>query len=779
MLTEELERRGVPVSVGRLTLNPLRGLAAGDVRVMDRRERGRLIAIINEVVLDINYSNLLQGGPFLNAIDLREAAVSLPLKPGDTRGGRIEATRLNARILLPPGELCVAQAEANVHGLHVTASGRLRNPEHLSGESGSSNGKAPESVLRDWLAEIDQLHMAGGKPVLELRFEGDLCRPAQIFAKGTLRADGFSVNKDYRVRSARLTATYSDGVLRLDECSLSDAHGALDAAFTFRPATGEAAFQVRSTLDLAALAQSVRATEVLDEVLFHTPPVVELNGELNFGAQAAAHGRSFQAKLLGHVATGRFIARSNAFENATADFSWDGERWYLYKARIAHKTGSAVLSAMQTPEAVRFSLDLHLNPNLLLPILPFEAGRVLAQVDFQTPPLIHLEGTAPSFSLAGVQATGQIVLGSSRYRGTSLLSATTGIEFKNDVLTFRDFKIERAEGAGTGSLVYNLASDQLRLLKVRTTLIPTDIANTFDRELSQELAHYRFKKRPALLLDGDIDCRKGVMEKNKLHVEVDADGGMDYTFIRKNLSLSKVKATVQIDGERLKITGLEGGLFGGTVHGDLDISLRKTKGDYTAVIRTDGIDFPSVTTTYLGYDSSTGRLDGTFTFSGKHDSAREIKGQGKLTVTKGNVFGIPLFGPLSGIVNGIVPGTGYNVAHLGTCTFTMNDGVVETNDLVVKGQGFSMLGKGKLFIVDDKIDFSIRINAQGTAGVLLSPVSKLLEYTADSTLSKPNWHPKRLPKALFMPRTKSPGAAADAATPAPPPVRARGRGRGG
>jgi hypothetical protein len=60
-----------------------------------------------------------------------------------------------------------------------------------------------------------------------------------------------------------------------------------------------------------------------------------------------------------------------------------------------------------------------------------------------------------------------------------------------------------------------------------------------------------------------------------------------------------------------------------------------------------------------------------------------------------------------------------------------------------------MLGGGKLYFVDDKIDFSIRIAAQGPVGVLVNPMGKLLEYTADSSLSKPNWHPKRLPRALF------------------------------
>jgi len=46
------------------------------------------------------------------------------------------------------------------------------------------------------------------------------------------------------------------------------------------------------------------------------------------------------------------------------------------------------------------------------------------------------------------------------------------------------------------------------------------------------------------------------------------------------------------------------------------------------------------------------------------------------------------------------------------------------------------------------MDFDLRINAQGLPGVLLFPVSKLFEDTADDKLSKPVWRPKMVAEAL-------------------------------
>src|SRR5205823_9398815 len=103
----------------------------------------------------------------------------------------------------------------------------------------------------------------------------------------------------------------------------------------------------------------------------------------------------------------------------------------------------------------------------------------------------------------------------------------------------------------------------------------------------------------------------------------------------------------------------------------------------------------------------------------------------------GNVFAIPVLGPFSGILNNIVPKMGYDIAHKASCNFEVRDGVASTGDFVVKGNGFDMLGGGRIFFLDDKIDFNIRLNAQGVPGVLLFPVSKLFEYVSDGSLSKP------------------------------------------
>ncbi|MEI8342396.1 MAG: AsmA-like C-terminal region-containing protein, partial [Verrucomicrobiota bacterium] len=186
-------------------------------------------------------------------------------------------------------------------------------------------------------------------------------------------------------------------------------------------------------------------------------------------------------------------------------------------------------------------------------------------------------------------------------------------------------------------------------------------------------------------------------------------------------------------------------IFTGRLQGSADISLKRGEPGHTAKIQVENIDFPALTKLYFNYDTSQGMLSGNYDFSGRGDDVRTMQGHGNLSVVKGDVFAIPVFGPLSGILNGIVPGMGYNVARQAEASFDVRDGVITTGDFNVKGQGFEMVGGGKVSIPDDRINFNIRINASGLPGVLLFPVSKLFEYTIDSPLSKPSWRPARAP----------------------------------
>ena len=111
-MVEELHRRGVEASIGHLTLDPFRGLVARNVRIFSYKERSETLAFISEIALDINYAAFFHHQPFLNALDIRNAELTLPLKgPGGKKVERPQLRKFHAHIYFPPEQIHISQAE--------------------------------------------------------------------------------------------------------------------------------------------------------------------------------------------------------------------------------------------------------------------------------------------------------------------------------------------------------------------------------------------------------------------------------------------------------------------------------------------------------------------------------------------------------------------------------------------------------------------------------------------------------------------------------------------
>ena len=106
---EELHKHGVEAYIGRLTLDPFRGLVARHVRIFDYKNRENTLARISEVSLDINYAALIHHESFLNAVDVRDAQITFPLKTAGGKADRVRQfqsrhcpRRLSQLLRLPP-----------------------------------------------------------------------------------------------------------------------------------------------------------------------------------------------------------------------------------------------------------------------------------------------------------------------------------------------------------------------------------------------------------------------------------------------------------------------------------------------------------------------------------------------------------------------------------------------------------------------------------------------------------------------------------------------------
>ena len=130
-MIQQLDVRGVYVDFDRLTIDPFRGLVARNVHVFNDQARHQLVAKVERVNLDFDFGKLLRGEFNVEALDLAETYVSLPVDPEHPELTVVDIKDLTARIFLMDDRLDIKKAEGVLEGIHLSVTGSLNLPQSL------------------------------------------------------------------------------------------------------------------------------------------------------------------------------------------------------------------------------------------------------------------------------------------------------------------------------------------------------------------------------------------------------------------------------------------------------------------------------------------------------------------------------------------------------------------------------------------------------------------------------------------------------------------------
>ncbi|MEY2486010.1 MAG: hypothetical protein QOH39_1658 [Verrucomicrobiota bacterium] len=732
-VVEELHKRGVEASIRRLTLDPFRGLVAKDVRIFDYKNRENILAVVSEVSLNINYAALFHHQPFLNAIDIRNAQISLPLKRGEKQG-QAQLKHFRAHVYFPPEQIYVSQAEGIFCGVRISLTGQLikRDNYQPSPPLSEEEWEHRLSLVRRTVNELQKFSFPAGQPTLLVKFSGDLAEMEDARVEATLRGARI-VRGKYDMRDLLVTAEWADETLNVTRCEWKDGSGAFSAAGSWTRSDYLAKFQAQSSIDATTFLKAFGWEELLADVSFEKPPTLEFSGEGDFRNSRP------QLKIIGHARAPSFTYRNVSLTDLVTEFSWDGEHTLLRDFHLRHQSGQLAADLFDGPDDFRLNVHSTINPAALKSLFPAESQQFFSEWEWQRSPAVDLVIRGRDHDPTTWHGDGTIALDRTRFRGSWLNSASARVRFGDSAVSYENIRIARNEGIATGGFTYDFKNHEVRISNIKSSLFPAEVIVWIDPKLYNTVAPYRFRRPPNIHTDGIYQFHGGT--NTRLVLTVDA-AGMDYGFLGKTLPFDAVSAKLIFTNDRLEIDDLRGDLLSGNVRGSADISLARGDPHYRAGIAVKAIDFPRLTELYYQYKTARGQLNGNYDFKGLGSDARQMRGTGKVEVTNGNVFAIPIFGPLSEILNAVVPGSGYSIARKGTASFTIKDGVIHTDDFEAAGKLFGMLGHGDIHFLDDKLNFDVRMDASGP-GVLLTPMYKLFEYVGEGSLKKPNWHAKR------------------------------------
>jgi len=734
-VVEELRKRGIEASVRRLTLDPFRGLVAQDVRIYDFRNRENPLAVISEISLDINYSALLHRQPFLNAIDIRNADLTFPNLGGDKAATLAQLKQFRAHVYFPPEQIYISQAEGVFGGVRISAMGQLlkRADYKPTRQISEAEWRQRMELLQRIAAELGRFTFAGGPPSLQVKFSGDVAQMEKARVEATLRGERMQ-RGGYEIKNLSAALEWVEQKLNLTQCEWTDSAGAFAGRAAWDTKAKGADFQAQSSINLKEFLDAFGFEKLLAGVTLSSPPIVELSGSMNFFESAP------RTSAIGRVQVENFTYKTIPLNNLAADFSWDGQRTMLRDVRVRHASGELRADLLDAPGDFRLNVESSINPAAVRALASLGVQEFIAQWEWPRSPDVRLSLHGTARDAKTWLGTGSVALQRTRFRGVWMNSASADVRLRDGAVTFENMRVVRDEGIGTGSFTYDDPNHEVRIDNVKTSLRPVDAIYWIEPKLFKVVTPYKFRGVPSLTANGVVQFRGG--KDTRLEIKVDAPSGMDYVFLGKTLPFGRVRGDLLITDDRVQLREVDGTLFDGTVRGTADISVAKNDPRYSASVAVDGVDFPRLTDLYFDYETARGQLAGNYDFQGLGDDTRMMRGAGKIKVSNGDVFAIPVLGPLSGLIAAIIPGTGYSVAKQATASFTIKEGVIHTDDFKVSGKLFGMVGHGDLFFLDNRLDFDVRISASG-AGALLTPVYSLFEYKGEGPLSKPIWHAKR------------------------------------
>ncbi len=427
---------------------------------------------------------------------------------------------------------------------------------------------------------------------------------------------------------------------------------------------------------------------------------------------------------------------------------------------LDHQLGQ-LKGGIQLKEAlILYQLESTLPPTIWKPFFP---GQPLEKVleDFQgssaSRHFVNLTGRADlndMFNWA-VQGTGKVE--NVRYRDVPVFSATTQLDLKHNHLNFseinidfdyRDYELYKTyKTTERGpvqckSVTYDHEAGIVGIHDLRGYLFPVPLLRMFALPVAKTLEEYRFHQAPPLAAEGNIDVRNQSL--TRLNVEIQGAKALDWKFLGKPTTFSQVRSKLLITGEAVTLNQLSAEVFGGDCAGSVVAHINGSK-KFTADLRWNGLRMKNIAETHAFKEKGYGTLTGRINLAGVASDTSTLNGEGLCSLEKGELFAVPMFGPLSPIISAVLGDrrAGFERAKDAFCNFTITKGVIHTNDFATQTSNMKFTGNGDVDLNKDTIDMTMRMNARGILGIItlpLQPIIKgLFQFHGQGAMKEPKW----------------------------------------
>jgi hypothetical protein len=775
-IEREIGKQGAHVEIGSLSYHPLRGVIASKIRIFSDPEHQREISRLERVILDFDKSKLARGIVRLTRIDLKDADLVLPVDPKDPDSEILEISNANGTLFLPGDRrLEVRNAVGTIAGIEVVINARLIGYREDSDEppDDSETTKRRELIARI-ISELNKWHFSEDSPPrLGIFIEGDANRPASAIAKLSLRASGLEKNQ-HALSDIAAEAEIAGDLLTITSLSATDSRGKLEGRADYDLSERDGRFDFQSSLEITPLLKAWFGLRPPREIVIAGAQSLDAEGEFQLDDDRAP-----EIHMTGRARCESTLLRGVRFDSVECLFAWREGDVFMRDVRLSRADGEATGKALIQWPLVRIALDSTLPEQVFK---PFFAGQPLEKVigDFtdREGARVHvkLEGGFDATDRHSWAYTGSGSVKNVNYKGVPVDHADCKFSLSHHELDFydgtvvfnyqdyplrKDFNGPKQGTAKVGRIRYDGPSKTVEVGDVSGKIWAAPLVRLFAPKIADSLETYRFHQPPELKGSGVVDVTP--QGRTELKVSFNTAGEADYRFLGENLTLSQPAGKVSIMGPRVRIDDLTLSVFDGPVAAKFDFP---GDGRQLGEMSWTRLSIPALTSTYGFKMKGGGSVTGRIEFSLTNGKVETMDGKGLLALEKTELFAVPVFGPLSHVISGVLGdrSAGFERAKSAFCNFQIEDGVASTGDFRTATTSLVFAGDGSVDLKDRTLDMTMRMNARGLLGLItlpLRPFYGMFQFRGTGPLDDTKWEnvmfttPDEEQKQLLLPAPRA------------------------
>lgn len=753
---QELSKRGLEVDFESLRFSPRKGLIATNAQFFANSDDSEPTLTADFLSIDVDKILALRGEFKLRKVSIIGGQATFQVEEDE----ELLASEINANITISEDQLLqIRDAHSLIQGLQVSLEADLILPKK---KATTDSQKKPSSnkILRTILNELSFWKFpTKTAPQVTLQIRGDLNDFKHLQIEFEVEAHQLQRN-DYAIEFLNMRGELRDEFASIERILLVDDSGEVEGLAEWDVAREQGRFELSSSIDLKNFLASSFGMETATDLSHVDPPYLQIHGEL---AQTADQKLSVCSR--GYAALGPFTFREHRYDELQTQFSWNDGDLYLQELEVKAKGQTLIGDLLIKGDLVRYRFDSNLPLSAFSPFISKDSptDQIISRFKFEKNSTldVSLEGNLNRNSSKGISAKGTMRSSNLTYRKMSLheLSSDfvinpTKVEFTK-IKALLDDRSELARQRFKGPASEAIEIDRLQIdresrityiNKLEGTFWPTPVIRAFAPKSAAHLEDkYRFHNPPALSLTGAFTGNKDRLEDTHFHVTLRTSGQTDYPFLSQPLPVQNLRADITMKGRNLQIDRLAFATLNGQAGGNIAVKIIPDQlNTYQGDIRWNDISFPALSKVYRFDKVEKGSLLGRIQFSGAGGDIRRFNAEGGLELKQGNLVSLPILGPLSPLMAGILGDKrmGYERAKDGRANFVIEKGIWKTKNLVATSENLVLTGDGWIDLKTLKIDMTIRTNVRGLLGVIaipLSPFKGLFQFRGTGQFTNPKW----------------------------------------